>query len=49
MTFTVDAYPDREFEGRVTQIRLAATEINNVVTYTVIIEAKNEDRASFRA
>lgn len=45
--FTVDAYPEREFEGRVTQIRLASTEINNVVTYTVIIEAKNEDRRLF--
>ena len=45
--FTVDAYPDREFEGRVTQVRLAATEINNVVTYTVIIEAMNEDRRLF--
>jgi HlyD family secretion protein len=47
VTFTVDAYPDREFEGRVTQIRLASTEINNVVTYTVIIEAENEDRRLF--
>ncbi len=47
VTFTVDAYPDREFEGRVTQIRLAATEINNVVTYTVIIEARNDDRHLF--
>ena len=47
VTFTVDAYPDREFDGRVTQIRLASTEINNVVTYTVIIEAENEDRRLF--
>ncbi len=47
VTFSVDAYPDREFEGRVTQIRLAATEINNVVTYTVIIEAQNDDRRLF--
>lgn len=47
VTFTVDAYPDREFDGRVTQIRLASTEINNVVTYTVIIEAANEDRRLF--
>lgn len=47
VTFSVDAYPDREFQGRVTQVRLAATEINNVVTYTVIIEAKNEDRRLF--
>jgi HlyD family secretion protein len=45
--FTVDAYPERRFEGRVTQVRLAATEINNVVTYTVIVEAANEDRRLF--
>lgn len=46
-TFTVDAYPDREFEGRVTQVRLAATELTNVVTYTVIIEAENKGRRLF--
>jgi HlyD family secretion protein len=44
VTFTVDAYPDRKFEGRVTQVRLSATELNNIVTYTVIVEASNEDR-----
>ncbi len=47
VTFTVDAYPERQFEGRVTQVRLAATELNNVVTYTVIAEASNEDRKLF--
>lgn len=46
-TFSVDAYPDRTFEGKVTQVRLAATELNNVVTYTVIIEASNDDRRLF--
>lgn len=46
-TFTVDAYPERSFEGKVTQVRLAATELNNVVTYTVIIEASNDDRKLF--
>lgn len=46
-TFTVDAYPDRQFEGRVTQVRLAATEISSVVTYTVIIEAANAGRKLF--
>ncbi len=46
-TFTVDAYPDRQFEGRVTQVRLAATELNSVVTYTVIVEAANEGRKLF--
>ncbi|MFM9938485.1 MAG: efflux RND transporter periplasmic adaptor subunit [Hyphomicrobiaceae bacterium] len=45
--FTVDAYPERRFEGRVTQVRLAATELQNVVTYTVIIEAENNDRKLF--
>lgn len=47
VTFTVDAYPERTFEGKVTQVRLAATELNNVVTYTVIIEASNDDRRLF--
>lgn len=46
-TFTVDAYPERKFEGRVTQVRLAATELQSVVTYTVIVEASNEDRRLF--
>jgi HlyD family secretion protein len=46
-TFIVDAYPDKQFEGRVTQVRLAATELNSVVTYTVIIEAANEGRKLF--
>lgn len=46
-TFSVDAYPERQFDGKVTQVRLAATEINNVVTYTVIIEATNNDRKLF--
>lgn len=47
VTFTVDAYPDRTFEGRVTQVRLSATELQNVVTYTVIAEARNDDRRLF--
>ncbi len=47
VTFTVDAYPERRFRGRVTQVRLAATELNSIVTYTVIIEAANADRLLF--
>jgi HlyD family secretion protein len=42
-TFTVDAFPDIEFNGTVEQVRLAPNEQNNVVTYTVIITAKNPD------
>ena len=42
--FTVDAYPERRFQGKVSQVRFGALELNNVVTYTVIIEAENDDR-----
>jgi len=42
--FSVDAYPGRRFQGRVAQVRLGGTELNNVVTYTVIIEAANDSR-----
>ena len=41
--FTVDAYNDDTFEGLVNQIRLQPTVTNNVVTYTVIIEAPNPE------
>ncbi len=41
--FTVDAYPDQEFRGRIAQIRLNATVTQNVVTYPVIIEVPNPE------
>jgi HlyD family secretion protein len=41
--FTVDSYPDQEFRGRISQIRLNATVAQNVVTYPVIIEVGNPD------
>jgi HlyD family secretion protein len=43
VTFTVDAYPDMNFDGLVQQIRLSPTTVNNVVTYTVVIEVANPD------
>jgi HlyD family secretion protein len=43
--FTVDAYPDRTFSGKVVQVRLAPNEEANVVTYTVIISAENPGRS----
>lgn len=43
VTFTVDAYPDDQFEGRVAQVRLAPITVQNVVTYTIIIEVPNPD------
>ncbi len=41
--FTVDAFPDRKFNGQVSQVRKASTVTNNVVTYKVIISVRNED------
>ena len=43
VTFTVDAFPDDSFEGRVTQVRQQATTESNVVTYEVVISAPNND------
>jgi HlyD family secretion protein len=39
--FTVDAYPDDLFEGRVFQIRMNSTTVQNVVTYPVVVNAAN--------
>jgi HlyD family secretion protein len=41
--FTVDAYPDAEFEGRVRQFRLSSTTTQGVVTYTIVVSVHNED------
>jgi len=41
-TFTVDAYPDEKFTGKVSQIRLAPQSIQNVVNYIVIIDVQND-------
>jgi HlyD family secretion protein len=40
--FTVQAYPDDTFTGKVRQIRLQPTTIRNVVNYTVVVDAANE-------
>lgn len=44
-TFTVDAYPERTFEGTVSQIRLQPTTTQNVVSYTVMLDVANEDQS----
>lgn len=43
VTFTVDAFPNDTFSGTVTQVRQEATETDNVVTYEVVISARNDD------
>ncbi|MDR0934619.1 MAG: efflux RND transporter periplasmic adaptor subunit [Burkholderiaceae bacterium] len=46
-TFTVDSYPGRTFEGEVKQIRLAAQNVSNVITYVVIVSAANPKKELF--
>jgi HlyD family secretion protein len=41
--FTVDAYPDTTFKGKVWQIRQAPITVQNVVTYDVVIQVNNHD------
>lgn len=42
-TFTVDAFPGREYRGQVRQIRLNSQVLQNVVTYNVVIDVANPD------
>ncbi len=42
--FTIQTYPEKEFFGKVSQIRLQPIEINNVVNYHVVIDINNEGR-----
>lgn len=41
--FTVDAYPDDLFEGRIHQIRMNPTTKENVVTYNVVVTTTNPE------
>ena len=43
--FSVDSFPGREFAAKVTQIRKTPQIVQNVVTYTVVLAARNEDYA----
>jgi HlyD family secretion protein len=42
-SFTVDAYPQTRFRGKVRQIRNAPTTVQNVVTYDAVIDVDNSD------
>ena len=42
-TFTVDAYPGRNFRGKVFEVRNAPIIVQNVVTYDVVIQVDNKD------
>jgi HlyD family secretion protein len=44
-SFTVDAFPGREFTGSVAQVRNAPISVQNVVTYDVVVAVDNADLA----
>ncbi len=44
VNFTVDAFPNRQFRGRVSSIRNSPITVQNVVTYETIIEVRNDDQ-----
>jgi HlyD family secretion protein len=43
VTFTVDAFPGRQFRGEVTQVRYAPSTNQNVVNYTTVVEVNNDE------
>jgi HlyD family secretion protein len=43
-TFTVDAYPERSFTGSVSQVRINGVSQQNVVTYSVMVQANNPEQ-----
>lgn len=43
VTFTVDAFPDNVFDGTVQEVRLRPSVSSNVVTYSTIVDAPNND------
>ncbi|MBI2902991.1 MAG: HlyD family secretion protein [Candidatus Methylomirabilis oxyfera] len=46
-TFTVDAFPGETFKGKVVQIRQAAINVQNVITYDVVVAVPNPDLKLF--
>src|ERR1700722_19495949 len=42
-TFRVDAFPDRDFDGVVAQVRQAPITVQNVVTYDVVVAVENPE------
>jgi HlyD family secretion protein len=43
VTFTVDAYPNKNFKGKIKQVRLNPVEVNGVVTYETVVSVDNEE------
>ena len=45
VSFGVDAFPERQFLGKVLQLRLSVTNTNNVITYPVVVAVDNVDQS----
>mgnify|MGYP000355423684 FL=1 len=43
VTFTVDAYPNKNFKGKIKQVRLNPVTVNGVVTYETVVGVNNEE------
>jgi HlyD family secretion protein len=43
VTFTVDAYPNKTFKGKIKQVRLNPIDSNGVVTYETVVGVNNEE------
>ncbi|OYZ67264.1 MAG: efflux transporter periplasmic adaptor subunit [Sulfuricurvum sp. 24-42-5] len=43
VTFTVDSYANKQFEGKITQLRLNSAIVNGVVTYEAVVQVDNTD------
>lgn len=43
-TFTVDAFPGKEFKGAIQQMRLNPQNVQNVVTYNVVFDVDNPEQ-----
>src|SRR6185295_11114237 len=42
--FSVDAFPGKEFDGKIAEMRLNPTNVQNVVTYNVVINVENPEQ-----
>lgn len=47
VNFTVDAFPNQKFSGKVSAVRLNATTVQNVVTYTTVVDFNNPEMKLF--
>lgn len=47
VTFSVDAFPERNFRGTIEEVRLSASNSNNVISYPVVVQVDNGDLSLF--